>query len=73
MDRKKPIMCDVAGMFLYNYFEAQVACDELRIIRDYMIKRGPDGRGERFSEDVQVGLGHGFGSASKPACGQRGG
>jgi len=51
-------MCGVAGIFAYHYAAAPVDRAELRVIRDAMEKRGPDGSGEWFSQDGRVGLGH---------------
>ena len=51
-------MCGVAGIFAYHYPALPVDRDELRLIRDHMSARGPDGFGEWFSEDGRVGLGH---------------
>jgi asparagine synthase (glutamine-hydrolysing) len=51
-------MCGVAAIYAYNP-EAPFACrNELRRIRDYMTKRGPDGFGEWFSSDSRIALGH---------------
>ncbi len=49
-------MCGVAA--IYTYRGGKVNRDELCAIRDYMALRGPDGKGEWFSEDGRVGLGH---------------
>jgi asparagine synthase (glutamine-hydrolysing) len=51
-------MCGVAGIFAYHYAAVPVDRDELRTIRDHMAARGPDGRGEWFSDNGRVGLGH---------------
>jgi asparagine synthase (glutamine-hydrolysing) len=51
-------MCGVAGIFAYHYPALPVDRDELRLIRDHMSARGPDGFGEWFSDDGRVGLGH---------------
>ena len=51
-------MCGIAGRFSYHYAALNVNPDELRLIRDTMSKRGPDGFGEWFSSDGRVGLGH---------------
>lgn len=51
-------MCGIAGTFAYHYAAPLVDRDELRVIRDHMIARGPDGSGEWYSEDGRVGLAH---------------
>ena len=51
-------MCGVAAIFAYHDAAPQVDRDELRRIRDHMVSRGPDGKGEWFSDDGRVGLGH---------------
>ena len=51
-------MCGIAGVFAYHYPALPVDRDELRLIRDNMQARGPDGFGEWFSADGRVGLGH---------------
>jgi asparagine synthase (glutamine-hydrolysing) len=51
-------MCGVAGIYAYHYAANAVDRDELRRIRDYMAARGPDGRGEWYSQDERVGFGH---------------
>lgn len=51
-------MCGIAGIFSYHYASHDVDREELRRIRDYMIKRGPDGYGEWYSKDGHTGLAH---------------
>ncbi len=51
-------MCGVAAMFAYHYAALDIDREELRLIRDAMATRGPDGSGEWFSEDGKVALGH---------------
>lgn len=51
-------MCGVVGIYSYNPVSPEINRDELRIIRDYMSFRGPDGLGEWFSPDGRVALGH---------------
>ncbi len=51
-------MCGVAGIFAYHYAAPPVDQKELRTIRDHMTARGPDGRGEWYSENGRVSLGH---------------
>jgi asparagine synthase (glutamine-hydrolysing) len=49
-------MCGIVGIVAYKD-AAPVDREELRIIRDFMRPRGPDGEGEWFSPDMRVGLG----------------
>lgn len=51
-------MCGIAAIYAYNYPALDVDREELRAIRDHMTARGPDGKGEWFSADQRVGLGH---------------
>ena len=51
-------MCGIAVIYAYNYPALDVDRDELRTIRDHMAARGPDGKGEWFSANQRVGLGH---------------
>jgi asparagine synthase (glutamine-hydrolysing) len=51
-------MCGIAGIFSYHASSPPVDRDELRRIRDHMAARGPDGKGEWFSDDGRVGLAH---------------
>ncbi len=51
-------MCGIAAIFAYHYVAPEVNREELRLIRDAMASRGPDGVGEWFSENGKVGLGH---------------
>jgi asparagine synthase (glutamine-hydrolysing) len=51
-------MCGIAGHFAYEYAAPPVDRGELRVIRDHMAARGPDGQGEWFSTDGRVGLAH---------------
>ena len=51
-------MCGIAGIFAYHYVALPVDREELRTIRDHMAARGPDGKGEWFSDDGRIGLGH---------------
>ena len=37
-------MCGIAGIFAYRNGSERVSLEELRAIRDHMIRRGPDGR-----------------------------
>lgn len=51
-------MCGINGIFAYHSQAAPVDRGELLRSRDWMIKRGPDGYGERISDDRRVGLAH---------------
>lgn len=51
-------MCGLVAFFAYHPVAPEISRDELRIIRDYMSARGPDGVGEWFSSDGHIGLGH---------------
>lgn len=50
-------MCGIAGIFNYKT-EKPVDIGELRIVRDNMASRGPDGSGEWISGDKKTALGH---------------
>lgn len=51
-------MCGIAGIFAHNSSGPPVDRVQLRVIRDHMARRGPDGDGEWFSADDRVGLAH---------------
>src|SRR5262249_26829089 len=51
-------MCGIAGIYAYHYAAKRIEPTELRVIRDYMAARGPDGEGEWCSPDGRIGLGH---------------
>ena len=51
-------MCGIVSFFAYHPVSPEISRDELRIVRDHMQNRGPDGTGEWFSVDGRVGLGH---------------
>ena len=51
-------MCGIASIFAYHYAAPPVDRKELRTIRDHMINRGPDGKGEWYSANNRVALGH---------------
>ncbi len=51
-------MCGITGIFSYHYAARDVSREELRSIRDHMAARGPDGKGEWFSQNGKVALGH---------------
>lgn len=51
-------MCGIVALFNYHGSAGAVDREELRSIRDHMAARGPDGKGEWYSADSRVGLGH---------------
>jgi asparagine synthase (glutamine-hydrolysing) len=51
-------MCGIAGIFAYRMSADSVDTAELRLMRDYMAARGPDGAGDWIAPDGRVGLGH---------------
>lgn len=51
-------MCGIAGIYAYHSAANPVDRQELIRIRDYMSARGPDGRGEWYSQGERVGFGH---------------
>ena len=51
-------MCGIAGIFVYHSKASRVDREEVIKIRDHMESRGPDGKGEWYSSDGRVGLGH---------------
>ncbi len=51
-------MCGIVGVFAYHSAAPPVDRSELRVIRDHMFARGPDGSGEWYSDNNAVGLGH---------------
>lgn len=51
-------MCGIAGIYTYRNAANPVDRGELRLIRDHMARRGPDGAGEWYSESERVGFGH---------------
>ena len=51
-------MCGINGIFAYHYAANPIDRDELVRTRDYMAKRGPDGKGAWVSNDGRVGFGH---------------
>jgi len=50
-------MCGIAGIFAYSSAATPVEARELRLMRDYMSVRGPDGMGE-WAYDGRIVLGH---------------
>src|SRR5437870_13846630 len=51
-------MCGIAAIFAYNSRASDVDPGELRLMRDDMRSRGPDGAGEWLTPDNRAGLGH---------------
>jgi asparagine synthase (glutamine-hydrolysing) len=51
-------MCGFVAQFAYHPVAPEIDRDELRVVRDHMTVRGPDGSGEWMSADGRVGLGH---------------
>lgn len=51
-------MCGIAAIYNYHSTVSSIDREEIRRIRDNMHRRGPDGKGEWFSGDGRVGLGH---------------
>lgn len=51
-------MCGIAGIYSYGKNASEVDVRELRNIRDYMTRRGPDGCGEWISPDRRIALAH---------------
>jgi len=51
-------MCGLVAMFAYHPVAPEIDPQELRLVRDHMASRGPDGAGEWVSENMRVGLGH---------------
>ena len=51
-------MCGLVAIFNYMASAPAVNKVELRAIRESMYSRGPDGSGEWFSKNLDVGLGH---------------
>jgi len=51
-------MCGVAAIFSFHSAAPPVDRAELRTIRDHMRLRGPDSKGEWYSDDGRLGIGH---------------
>lgn len=51
-------MCGIVAIYNYHDGAGPVDREELRVIRDHMAARGPDGKGEWYAADNRVGLGH---------------
>src|SRR5437764_14870847 len=51
-------MCGIAAIFAYGESAPLVDRAEVIRMREQMFARGPDGKGEWFSEYGRVGLGH---------------
>ena len=49
-------MCSINGIFAYGRSARRVCAQELERTRDYMFKRGPDGKGAWTSQNGDVGL-----------------
>ncbi|PTM41759.1 asparagine synthase (glutamine-hydrolyzing) [Bosea sp. 124] len=51
-------MCGINGLFAFNVAASAPGRGELIATRDAMLRRGPDGQGEWWSEDRRIGLAH---------------
>jgi len=51
-------VCGIAAIYNYHYAAPKVDHEELSRIVNYMTSRGPDGKGEWYSANGHVGLGH---------------
>lgn len=51
-------MCGIVGIYAQSDGASSVDREELRAMRDFMARRGPDGSGEWISADARVGFGH---------------
>src|SRR5262245_63624478 len=51
-------MCGINAIFAYSTDAPPVSATELCASRDAMAQRGPDGTGEWFSPERNVGMGH---------------
>jgi asparagine synthase (glutamine-hydrolysing) len=51
-------MCGIAGIYAHHPAAGAVERGEMRLIRDHMRARGPDGKGEWYSDDGRLALGH---------------
>jgi len=51
-------MCGVVATFSFHTAAPPIDREELLRIRDHMVARGPDAKGEWFSEDGRIGIGH---------------
>lgn len=51
-------MCAINGIFAYHSSAPPADRSELRVVRDQMLSRGPDGHGEWFSDNMRTALGH---------------
>lgn len=56
--RYEAIMCGLAALFAYHSDAPAIDRNELKLINDRMIRRGPDGEGFWYSDDGRVGLAH---------------
>ena len=51
-------MCGIVGAYSHHLSAPPVNAPALRVMREHMTRRGPDGAGEWYSEDQRVGLLH---------------
>ena len=51
-------MCGIAGIYAYRASAPPVDRDELLLIREHMIRRGPDGAGLWIAANGRIGLAH---------------
>ncbi|MCG3175518.1 MAG: Asparagine synthetase [glutamine-hydrolyzing] 1 [Candidatus Omnitrophica bacterium] len=51
-------MCGIASIYNYHYAAPQIRREDLRVLREHLRHRGPDGEGEWYSDCGRVGLGH---------------
>ena len=51
-------MCGISGIYAFSPAARPVDRAELRVTRDHMAARGPDGHGEWFSDNGRVAFGH---------------
>ena len=51
-------MCGIVGAYSHHLSAPPVNAPALRVMREHMTRRGPDGAGEWYSEDQRVGLFH---------------
>ena len=51
-------MCGIAAIYAFHSSAPPVDREELLRIRDHMAPRGPDAKGQWYSEDGQLGIGH---------------
>jgi len=51
-------MCGIAAIYNYHYAAPEADREELGRIVNHMTSRGPDGKGEWYSPDGRIGMGH---------------